>query len=142
MWSHYAQKHRGMCLGFDINREKVREIHYAPRVEVIGSLSGHNLKPLLEQLKWTKYAGWAYEKEFRAWDEARKDPETGLSFVAFDADLVLKEVIAGPKCAVTKQEIDDALQGYVDIKVAKVRSDPKTFELMIDEYGFEVDCLS
>jgi hypothetical protein len=147
MWSHYAEKHRGMCLGFDVNSEKVRKVNYEPAVEVIGGLSGQNLIPFFERLKWTKYIGWAYENEFRAWEDASKekvvvkDEKTGserhLSFVGFDADLVLKEVIAGANCTVTKQQIADALQGYGDIRIAKLRADPKTFELIVDEDGFQ-----
>jgi hypothetical protein len=28
MWSHYAEKHTGICLGFDVSRSAVQQVSY------------------------------------------------------------------------------------------------------------------
>jgi hypothetical protein len=141
LWSHYGQKHQGICLGFDVNSEHVRPVDYATDVQVIGPLSVQDLGCLVERLLYTKYKDWVYEQEIRARDEYPKlDLGTGLCFAYFDEDLILKEVIAGACCTVGRQDITDALEGYDhDVKVTKARANPETFELIIDEHGFEVD---
>ena len=48
------------------------------------------------------------------------DPDTGLYFVPFSKTLVLREVIAGERCTVTRSEIDTALQRYSNVSVVKL----------------------
>jgi Protein of unknown function (DUF2971) len=66
MWSHYADKHRGVCLEF---RTKEEEFSGAYRVEyserypsfnLADDSLAHNLLPLV-----TKSAAWSYEHEYR-----------------------------------------------------------------------------
>src|SRR5262245_41537042 len=64
MWSHYADRHKGICLGFDIPDGKVQEVAYATdRLQLVTS------KPLdesvLKALLYTKSKDWSYEKEWR-----------------------------------------------------------------------------
>jgi len=64
------------------------------------------------------------------------DPETGLYFVDFGKELVLREVIAGPQCAVTKQELRDAAGSATEIKFTKARLAFNTFDVVTDQRGF------
>ena len=97
LWSHYAGKHEGICLGFDVKRGKdVQEVCYEEkRLRMVkGKLSiPENMK---EKLLRTKYGGWQYEKELRRFvDLSKTKREHGLYFQPFDEDLRLKEVILG-----------------------------------------------
>ncbi len=83
MWSHYADKHRGVVLGFDRHllecslRVPIMRVEYRESlpatVDVDSFLSniiyGLNLDPsderITECLTLAKYAQWAYEKEWR-----------------------------------------------------------------------------
>ncbi len=73
MWSHYAQNHEGVCIGYELNEESYKK--YAKLVEVNYSTNGD--KPVLdpsdfsdtelaiEKIFTSKYGDWVYEKEWR-----------------------------------------------------------------------------
>jgi len=68
MWSHYADKHRGICLGFDFKDEgdiPSGFVDYLPnRIRYEDGI--HSQMPaFLNALLWSKYEHWAYENEFR-----------------------------------------------------------------------------
>jgi hypothetical protein len=46
-------------------------------------------------------------------------------------------VIAGAKCSLTKQEIETALDGYAGVTITKLRQNPRKFEMIVDERGFD-----
>jgi hypothetical protein len=65
MWSHYAEKHQGVCLGFDVADHLLMPVIYSER-----RLELTNVKPfqelvyteeLMRHLLSTKSAGWSYE---------------------------------------------------------------------------------
>ena len=135
LWSHYADKHRGICLGFEIDRQGLQEISYLTKRPTL------RIPPTLEdakQLLFTKYRGWKYEEEWRAWiriDE--RDVATGFYFYPFDRIVRLSEVIAGPLCDIPKTRIDEALKGYTDkINVTKARLAFKTFQVVRNRTAF------
>jgi hypothetical protein len=68
LWSHYADKHRGICLGFDVLDDWVLEISYQGKrlqEEVEGELPVQDHKTLGQKLLTTKYEHWRYENEVR-----------------------------------------------------------------------------
>jgi hypothetical protein len=138
LWSHYGDKHKGICLGFDVTVGLTREIRYEDSVLVVGDLRAEDdLQRIVDRLEGTKYKGWSYEAEVRATaPRGAQDSETRLYFVSFDENLVLREVIAGERCTLTRPDIDQALEGYEGIKVAKVKHDPTKFEMTVDDTGF------
>ena len=64
LWSHYADKHRGVCLGFDIPDDRLREVKYTSNRLEFKSKKDLTDGKVLEFLS-TKYKGWAYEEEIR-----------------------------------------------------------------------------
>jgi len=103
LWSHYASKHEGICLGFDLWRgDEVQKVAYEkkrPRLEVgtdqdAQSIGSGVQNPLLR----TKFSGWEYEQELRRFvDLSKTKKEKGLYFLPFDKDLRLREVILGER---------------------------------------------
>jgi hypothetical protein len=93
LWSHYADRHRGMALGFDVDSDMVREVTYAerrPRFNRVDELTLH-------KLLYTKQRDWQYEKEVRVYARLEeRDEATGLYFADFNVHMVLREVITGP----------------------------------------------
>lgn len=69
MWSHYGANHRGICLGFDIDRTMLLDVIYAdervidpiPKEAAPSSVSDE----LLSKLSRTKFRQWEYEGETR-----------------------------------------------------------------------------
>lgn len=137
LWSHYADKHRGICLGFDlddfyaqevkycdnrINPDKVKNVKYA-------GISGYVL-----DLLCTKYIHWQYEEEVRAlFDLNECTMEKGLYFVGFSDVLVLKEVIVGSRCGTSFKEIEKLLSNtHPDVELIKSRLSWKSYAVVED----------
>jgi len=98
IWSHYANKHKGLCLGFDVRRSKVLQVEYVEeRIRRNLNHTASISKALQVQLLRTKASYWQYEQELRRLIElSGVHREQGLYFCLFDADMELVEVILGP----------------------------------------------
>jgi len=103
MWSHYGDKHKGMCLGFDITDGLVMPVSYSDSLLKITDSSRLSESELAEefssQLLTLKFQDWAYEKERRLFiklDHTTQD--SGLYFQEFTDDLLLREIILGARC--------------------------------------------
>jgi hypothetical protein len=111
LWSHYADKHRGICLGFDIDETLVIHVQYdAKRLahDLQGMLQAGTLDEnfMIRVLK-TKFKDWAYEDEVRVFARLEEqDPATQLYYKDFDKQLALREVIFGARC----ERIDEGLR--------------------------------
>jgi hypothetical protein len=68
-WSHYAAKHTGLCLGFDIPGEHLGAVTYSRKRLVVEAESFHNPRELsvetVTKFQFTKYSHWRYENEVR-----------------------------------------------------------------------------
>ena len=103
MWGHYAEKHTGMCLGFDVPENKLVTVSYKERPLKI-EIDPETRKPkptekFMEKLLRRKFIGWEYEDEMRLFVGLDHDTvESGKYFCSFSKDLRLREVILGPLC--------------------------------------------
>src|SRR5437879_3144630 len=62
MWSHYGDKHKGICLGFDVLDELTTEVTYVSDVEEVGNLAEISIdkkERIIERLLRAKYRGWS-----------------------------------------------------------------------------------
>jgi hypothetical protein len=93
LWSHYSQKHKGICLGFDISRKRIEDVKYAKERLSPPQDAPKTLTPeLKKQLLYTKSHDWQYEQEVRFVVELRDMiHDGGLHFCPFDNDLVVRE---------------------------------------------------
>lgn len=90
----------------------------------------------IEELLSTKFQDWQYEEELRNWFKL-DEREDGHYFYPFDGLVRLREVIAGPLCAVPKSRIDEALKGTAEsVSVIKARLAFKTFRVVENLEGF------
>jgi hypothetical protein len=133
IWAHYSDKHRGLCLGFDIPDDQCKKVHYVskrlrfPQVPTLEHA---------EALLFTKYASWKYEQEIRIWAQLNTE-DNGLYFGDFGEVLKLVKVIAGARCDVHESEIVQALGLNIrDVQVVKARAGFKEFEIVKDKRGF------
>ena len=117
LWSHYADKHKGMCLGFDVPHSYLMEMTYSGK-RLLLSVENEMKKLKLDEefmktILRTKYKDWKYEDEVRLFlNLEEKDRETGHYFKEFSEEITLKQVILGPRCEVTKPEVAKSLSGY------------------------------
>jgi hypothetical protein len=133
IWAHYSDKHKGLCLGFEIPDGVCQRVEYVARRLRLPS------KPALADanaLLFTKYENWKYEKEIRVW-AALNQSEGGLYFANFGEMLRLEKVIAGARCALLESEIVEALGPLAkDVILVKARAGFREFEIVKDKRGF------
>lgn len=115
LWSYYADKHKGVCLGFDLKSELVSEVRYSTDREMVDfDKDGESFvvdNQLRERLLLTKSIHWKPEDEVRMIvdlrDSKKAKRDGQLYFRRFDSDMVLTRVILGPNCALDPQAVRD-----------------------------------
>jgi hypothetical protein len=112
-WSHYADKHRGFCFGFDIPDEHLAPVNYSGRrlaVEALTLLTPSQIDATTAtKFLFTKFSHWKYESEMRLFVTLEDQDPSGLYFADFSELLTLKQVIVGAESGVTRKELADAL---------------------------------
>ncbi|EHF4996297.1 DUF2971 domain-containing protein [Enterobacter hormaechei] len=113
MWSHYADNHRGLCLGYTIPtnaKDKIQPINYTSNSrdiktsQILQMLNGDaNAKLEIEKAIFLRKASpWQYEKEWRMISNIGKQ----------NASLYLSDIIFGMRCKdTTIYTIMKSLQG-------------------------------
>ncbi|KPH05970.1 DUF2971 domain-containing protein [Rhizobium acidisoli] len=114
-WAHYADRHRGMCLGFDIPDPFLTPVVYRSRLlkaDMI-AMNGSDDKQweFYKKVLSTKYAHWKYENEVRLFIRIDEQDTMikGLFFKAFDREMDLKEVIVGHRSELLRRDLVDAI---------------------------------
>ena len=140
LWSHYADKHRGVALGFDVENEYGALIEYSDErlpAKFTENGRGNELDPMfVRDLVYTKYMHWKYEEEFRLHvDLDAAQNEGGLFFTEFeDIGIELREVILGHSCSVPINKIRNLVEAnYESIDVIKARLGFREFEVVVDQ---------
>ncbi|GHF31412.1 hypothetical protein GCM10017044_28720 [Kordiimonas sediminis] len=151
IWSHYADKHKGICLGFDVPDHTLMKVNYQDHRVVfpydqILNLTNFDDYPedqqnlLVREFRkclCTKYSHWSYEREWRAFVnlDQRLQGEKHY-FTDFEDNMVLKEVIVGCKSKVTRNQLDDVLGDLKSgVKTFKVRPAFKQFKIVKNQNG-------
>lgn len=113
-WSHYAERHRGVCLGFDVEDHLLLEVHYrATRFSqklLERAVESEQLgEDFVITVMRTKYRRWAYEQEWRVICPLQGATDGGLYFAPMNDQVRLREVIIGAASRVTRAEVAEAL---------------------------------
>jgi hypothetical protein len=113
IWSHYADGHRGLCLGFDVPDHLLVNVTYTRNRAKSDKLFSNDQSVKereMTRLLSTKFSHWRYENEVRCFlslDD--KDPHNGYYFYAFSDVLSIKQVLVGADASVSRQEVEKAL---------------------------------
>jgi hypothetical protein len=118
LWSYYAEKHKGVCLGFDLKSDLVRDVIYQEDRAMVdfdkesdSFVVGDELKA---RLLITKSEHWIGEDEVRIIVDLKKEKKVKrdgqLYFRRFDSDMVLTRVILGPNCALDPHAVRDLVR--------------------------------
>lgn len=133
LWSHYADRHRGVAIGFDVRSEFVVPVVYRkgrPTLPDLRQMTSNARRSAIELTTRTKFLHWEYEAESRVFVKLdAQDEGTGLYFKAFGSDLVLREVILGVRSELTSQKIHSEL-GPQDVKITTARLAFKTYSVV------------
>ena len=136
MWSHYAERHQGLCLGFNVSDEHARKVEYIDRPTQDKSLDLNNIREdLIKSIFNRKSLAWKYESEFRFYCTL-SESVGGNYFKSFGPDLKLSEIIVGCQASrldVSSKGIRSALEGYDHgVDIFKVKMNPNEFKMVED----------
>ncbi|WP_421377180.1 DUF2971 domain-containing protein [Paraburkholderia sp. DD10] len=132
MWAHYAESHRGFCLGFENHETNIIGQHGYP-VRYVEKMPKPNIASfamdaggeVVELIGYTKSLDWAYEKEWRV------IKQTGDELYPYPGRLV--EVILGLNISnEAEQQVRDAVKqsGY-PAKFKKIKKPTDDFGLVV-----------
>jgi hypothetical protein len=136
IWAHYSDKHRGICLGFEIppeaERAQTKRIDYIsaplPFPKDFRRLDDQQRLPMMEKVIFTKYDNWKYEHEIRTCTDLEEE------FFDFCDVLQLVEVIIGARSTVSAKDIASVLGATPNlISVKKARPAHDNFGMVEDE---------
>jgi len=130
LWSHYADRHRGMALVFEVPDADVEHIKYRRRRIKIEDARVAN-EDTTKRLLTTKYIDWQYENEARLFKPVKDlTYEERLPFVHFDKNLVLTSIILGPLSKLSDSELESVLPLNIQLKVIRSRMAFRTFKIV------------
>ena len=139
LWGHYADKHRGVCLGFEISDDSMKDVVYAKRplkVPLDPATGVPQLTPeIVDKLQRTKFADWKYEDEVRYFVYLQDVNKYGsLYFQPFTWYFTLREVILGPRCELPISEIRSLVERCdAPVEVLKARMAFQSFNVVKDK---------
>ena len=140
-WSHYANHHQGICMGFDVPDNQLKAVSYVrerllldwPKMQSDPAFG----EEFMSQVISTKFEHWSYEQEMRSF--VRLDPateENGLFFMDFSPDIRLSEIIVGHCSPITRNQLKDVLGNLAsEVRCLKARLAFKTFEVTEQKLG-------
>ena len=127
LWGHYADKHKGLCLGFEVPDDTIKKIEYLDsRFSPQRTLDEEFMKKLL----FTKFKHWEYEQEYRIYTRL-KEHIGGIYYSEFSDQLRLKRVIVGAQSEVTRAQVSEALGEFEStVEAFKARTGFTNFEVV------------
>ncbi len=146
-WSHYSDKHKGICPGLEV-AGKLEESKYvqSPTMFDAGVLFDAAATPspstfeeverVLYEVLQKKSKSWEYEDELRL--IMRINQREGEHYFAdFNERIRPSKIIIGTRCSVTMDEIEAASAGYSPpLAVIQARLSSTSFEVIEDSRGF------
>lgn len=133
-WAHYADRHRGICLGFSYPKELAHIFRLVEYSESKFDAKLLNVEQILNKALYTKYKNWEYEQEVRTVIELKERDNDGNYYMPFEGNLNLEKVIVGCNCEISRSELDKLIGDLKSkIEVFKVRPAFRTFKMVRNE---------
>ncbi len=109
MWAHYAERHYGVCLAFDVRDDLAKQVRYEPS-RLVNLLDGTKASAGLDEAKLeavllTKFREWSYEREWRVMARLEEQEPNGYYYVDFATEMSLRGVIAGARCVERPEQL-------------------------------------
>jgi hypothetical protein len=101
LWGHYADKHKGIAIGFEFLKGNILQVQYRfqpKRVKFELTNDPPKNEELFLSLAKEKYKNWEYENEYRMLVELKNcTSDKGNRFFEFKDTLTVKEIVLGCK---------------------------------------------
>ncbi|MBK5517048.1 DUF2971 domain-containing protein [Pseudomonas sp. TH10] len=134
-WAHYADRNKGVCLGFDVRADFLMDIQYIAERVSEASFPKHpdHAEEWMQKILSTKYSQWEYEGESRCF--LNLESKVGdFYFRSFDSNIVLKEVQVGFHSEITRAQLAEKLGDLSEsVTCFKVRPAFGSFHMVRNE---------
>lgn len=138
MWAHYADKHKGLCLGFDIQQtHQLTKIDYFRQRKELPKNYKKDLKSvapeLLETCLKVKSIDWEYEQEHRLRVPLQIKSDE-IYYQKFGSFLSLREVVVGERCTLSANDVMEAVGSpQSDVEIRAVKPAHTSFSMVADK---------
>lgn len=134
MWAHYADKHKGVCLGFDINDDYLTPIQYLEgrTLHCFDKEAPVNSEQFIDQMLYHKAQEWSYEREIRA-IVLLDGPQRSMYHIPFGLNLQLREIIIGCRNLLSPRDLEPfILAQETSVQIIKARPAFKRFDMVLN----------
>ncbi len=138
MWSHYADRHKGVALEFELHDDLPETMVYesnrfpfdVPSILASGGFSEEHARRIYA----TKSAHWKYERELRVPTRLSECAvEKGLYFEPFSKSMRLVGLILGPFCELTPDQVRSAVPSGAQLRLRRARLAFCSFNVVRDK---------
>jgi hypothetical protein len=132
LWSHYADGHRGICLGFDVPRSLLVVVRYESARILIASdtVAATNAMHDFRRLISTKFEHWKYEDEARMLIPLSVRTKEGRFYYEyFSPGLRLREIIVGHRSSLKRSDLKQFARSR-DVLLARARLAFQSFKVV------------
>jgi hypothetical protein len=140
LWGHYADKHKGICLGFDVTDDDTfHPLEYWSERWTLAELGLRSLKDMdesaLKKVLFSKFDAWKYEEEYRCFARLESaDQATGLYFIDLSPRLKLAQIILGARSELTRTAVEKVVGNSSNsVAIIKARAGFHRFEVVRDK---------
>lgn len=136
LWSHYADKHKGVALELEVDNTNIMEVKYRKTrlrldIEKI-KISGGFSESLALKLGKTKYIKWKYEQEYRVpIDLSDCLFDAGNYFQSTDDGLRIVGIVEGPLCKLSAKDARDYVPYGNSITLSRARLAARSYKVII-----------
>ncbi len=117
LWSHYGDKHKGICMEFDIPDKFLLKVEYKQELAIVEG-NDSDWRNKFAQATITKYEHWSYEEEYRIpveLDSHQVLHEDENYFVPFSSEMALKRIFLGSRCRLIETDEQNLKQRQIPI---------------------------
>jgi hypothetical protein len=135
LWGHYADKHTGLALEFEVHPDLIKHINYQDSKFKVDSSDLKDCKNTIEKLLTTKYSDWSYEEERRiilSIDDVVFG-QNDMYFYDFNEKFKLKALLLGALSQLDKKTISMNLSYGEELRVSKCQTSLSEFKIIIDD---------
>ncbi|MFO3720566.1 DUF2971 domain-containing protein [Pseudomonas sp. HLMP] len=136
-WGHYGDRHKGICLAFEIDDSSLHTVEYRNGRMIfdpesyLSKSKEQKYDFMLRQLR-IKHSEWSYEKEVRQIFLLEKSQSIdGLYFMPFSEIGSLRQVIVGCNSSLKRSKLAAVLRNdYPEVEIFKVRTAFKQYKIV------------
>ena len=137
MWSHYAEEHTGIVIGFDSSCfDHLYKVIYADKRVILplsSTVNRETMKSFAEKVMTTKSSQWQYEEEWRQIICSNNVEKNGnLLLKPFPMKSVLSVYFGCRMSDEHKQKIQSIILRYPNLKVIQAKLHQSDFALEFD----------